>query len=90
VRTMGWRRLAEGQLTGHYSLPVVTARSGGEKGRHDSVGGALDGDGEVAKRRCDGVKVQWWVELGVPMLRGAAHHRDAWGGRGGRGDPRRW
>jgi hypothetical protein len=57
VRTMGWRRFAEGQQTGHYSLPVVTARSGGEKGRRDSVGGALDGDGDVAKRWCDVVKV---------------------------------
>jgi hypothetical protein len=50
VQTMGQRRLIRGWWIGHCSLPMVTARSGGEKGRRDGVSGALDGDREVVKR----------------------------------------
>jgi hypothetical protein len=50
VRTMGRQRLARGRRIRHCSLSTITARSGGEKGRHDIIGGALDGDGEVAKQ----------------------------------------
>jgi hypothetical protein len=74
VRTMGRQRLARGRRIRHCSLSTITARNGGEKGRHDIIGGALGGDGEVAKQQCDSVEGQRWVELRVPVLRGVTHH----------------
>jgi hypothetical protein len=62
--TMGQQQHTEGQRTWHYSSLMVAVRNGGERGRHGCVGGALGGDGEVARWRRNDVEGRQRVELG--------------------------